>query len=386
MIINHFLDNDLYKFTTMNAILKKFPLAVVKYNFIARGGIEFPDGFAARLRSEIDHMATIKLTEPEEEFIKRKCYYFDPVFIDILKGYSYNPGEVVVNQDGGKLSVVIEGPWYRTVLWEVPVMAIISELFYIMTGQQPDNYQKRVVEKANEFVKMGAELSEFGTRRRFSYEVQNRVIGLLKENMCGLLNGTSNVCLAMKYDLTPIGTHPHEWFMYHAAHFGYRMGTSVALDNWVDVYHGYLGIALSDTFTSDDFFRSFDVKFSKLFDGVRWDSGDPLEFTDKVLAHYKAHRIDPSTKTVVYSDALDLEKVKEIKEYVAGRIHDVYGIGTYLTNDVGVKPLNMVIKLTDVKPFGNRAYIPAVKLSDVNGKHTGDPEEIDLCMRMLKLK
>lgn len=125
------------------------------------------------------------------------------------------------------------------------------------------------------------------TRRRYSFDVQDRVIGILKENMKGLLNGTSNVYFAMKYDLTPMGTHPHEWFMYHGAHFGYRSANALALENWVDVYDGYLGIALTDTYTSDNFFNSFDTKYAKLFDGLRWDSGDPFEFTEKALEHYR---------------------------------------------------------------------------------------------------
>lgn len=385
MIIRDILDNDLYKFTTMNAIQKKFPLAVVKYSFIDRGYTNFPSGFAKALSVEVDRMATLQLTDEGERFLVRKCYYFDPVFIDLLKGFRFNPAEVSIRQEGGSLEVDIEGLWYRTVLWEVPLMAIISELYFRMTGQQADDFEPRVIEKAKGFVNMNAEISEFGTRRRFSFDVQNRVVELLKQHMGRFMNGTSNVYLAMKHSLTPIGTHPHEWFMYHGTHFGYRMGTVAALDNWVEVYHGSLGIALTDTYTTTDFLRYFDVKFCKLFDGVRQDSGDPLWFTDQVVAHYKANRVDAATKTVVYSDALDLERVREIKQYVNGRLHDVYGIGTYLTNDVGVKPINMVIKLMEVKPHGHQFFIPAIKLSDSAGKHTGDPNEIDLCIRMLKL-
>lgn len=383
MIIRNFTDNDLYKFTTMNAIQKKFPKAEVEYRFINRGRTEFPPGFAEALRKEVDAMENLSLTKEEENFIRRKCYYFDPVFIDLIKGFRYNPAEVIISQADGMLEVTIRGLWYRTVLWEVPLMALISELYFQMTNKQPADFESKAKAKAIEFANIGAELSEFGTRRRFSFDVQDRVVAILKEHACGVLNGTSNVYLAMKYNLTPIGTHPHEWFMYHGAHFGYRMANAIALENWVDVYHGSLGIALTDTYTTDNFFHSFNLKFAKLFDGVRWDSGDALVFTDKVLKHYADHRIDPKTKTVVYSDALDLEKVKEIKNYVNGRLHDVYGIGTYLSNDVGVKPLNMVIKLISVKPEGYRNYIPAIKLSDVDGKHTGDPFEVQLCERVI---
>ena len=386
MIIHDFLDNDLYKFTTMNAIQKKFPDSEVVYRFVNRGNTVFPPGFAAALREEVDAMADVVLSRDNERFMRAKGYYFDSVFFDLLKGFRFNPAEVTVSQDGGRLDVEIRGAWYRTVLWEVPLMAMISELYYQMTGQEPHDWERKAIEKADAFVDMGAELSEFGTRRRFSFDVQDRVIGILKENMKGLLNGTSNVYFAMKYNLTPMGTHPHEWFMYHGAHYGYRSANALALENWVDVYDGYLGIALADTYTSDNFFASFNTKYAKLFDGLRWDSGDPFEFTEKALRHYRRHRVDPASKTIVYSDALDLDGVKRIKEYVAGRLHDVYGIGTYITNDVGVTPLNIVIKLFECRPKGSDIFLPTVKLSDVAGKHTGDPEEIDLCLRMLRIK
>ncbi len=383
MIIRDFTDNDLYKFTTMNAIQKKFPEAEGIYRFINRGKTSFPEGFADALREEVNAMQNLYLSAEAEEFIRKRCYYFDPVFIDLLKGFRYNPKEVRIKQTEGVLEVEVEGLWYRTVLWEVPLMAIISELYFRMTGQKPDAFEARAIEKARNFVEIDAHLSEFGTRRRFSFEVQNRVIEILKAEMGNKLEGTSNVYLAMKHALTPIGTHPHEWFMYHGAHFGYRMANAIGMENWVDVYQGSLGIALTDTYTTDNFFNNFSTKLAKLFDGLRWDSGDPLVFTDKALKHYTDHRIDPKTKTIVYSDSLDIEKVKEIKAYVNGRINDIYGIGTYLTNDVGVKPLNMVIKLIAAKPNKNRDYIPTVKLSDIDGKHTGDSKEIELCLLLL---
>lgn len=383
MIIRDFTDNDLYKFTTMNAVQKKFPLAEVIYRFINRGNTEFPIGFDEALRKEVDAMKDLSLSREAEDFIRRKCYYFDPVFIDLLKGFRFNPDEVQIHQEGTRLEVEIRGLWYRTILWEVPLLAIISELYFRMTGQIPDDYEPRAVAKAKAFSEIGVELSEFGTRRRFSFDVQSRIIEILKEHCGKYLNGTSNVYLAMKHNITPMGTHPHEWFMYHGAHFGYRVANEVSLENWVDVYHGSLGIALTDTYTTDNFFHSFNLKYSKLFDGVRWDSGDPLSFTEKAINHYSKYRIDSKSKTIVYSDGLDLEKVREIKKFVNGRIHDVYGIGTYLSNDVGVSPLNIVIKLYGAKPCGYNNFIPTVKLSDVKGKHTGDPLDVEQCEKIL---
>ena len=359
MIIRDFTDNDLYKFSVMNAIQKKFPDAEVVYRFVNRGETPFPEGFGEALRREVDAMRTLFLTDTAEAFMRRRCYYFDNVFFDLLKGFRFNPAEVTVVQEGGRLEVEVRGLWYRTVLWEVPLMAMISELYYRMTGATPAaDADDRARAKARRFEELGAELSEFGTRRRFSFEVQDRVIGILKECMPRVLNGTSNV---------------------------YRVANEMAMENWVDVYDGYLGIALPDTFTSTDFFKSFSTKYAKLFDGLRCDSGDPFEFTERALSYYERHRIDPKKKTVVYSDSLDLEAIARIKGHVAGRLHDVYGVGTFLTNDVGVQPLNIVIKLFEVKPKGETDFLPVVKLSDSPGKHTGDPDEIDLCKRMLKL-
>lgn len=386
MIINHFTDNDLYKFTTMNAIQKMFPDAEVVYRFVNRANTPFPAGFAEAMRREVDAMQSLSLTAEEEAYMRKKCYYFDSVFFDLLKGFRYNPQEVHITQQGGDLEVEIRGLWYRTVLWEVPLMALISELYFKMTGQKATDVEKKALEKAHGFVENKVELSEFGTRRRFSFDAQDTVVRILKENMKGLLNGTSNIYFAMKYNLIPMGTHPHEWFMYHGAHYGYRIANEQGMENWVKVYDGYLGIALTDTYTTGNFFNSFSTKYAKLFDGLRWDSGDPLEFTENAVWHYKQHRIDPKSKTIVYSDSLNMESIKEIKKHVNGRIHDVYGVGTYLTNDVGVRPLNMVIKMFEAKPKNYSHFVPTVKLSDVKGKYTGDPDEIELIKKLLRLE
>jgi len=386
MIINYFTDNDLYKFTTMNAIRKEFPEAEVIYRFVNRGKTVFPEGFADALKKEIQAMRHLALTKEEEVYMTKKCYFFDPVFFDLLKGFRFNPDEVSIHQTGGDLQVEIRGFWYRTVLWEVPIMAIISELYFQMTRQKAQCMEEKTIAKAKQFAEIGAEISEFGTRRRFSFDVQDRVIQILKQHTGKFFNGTSNVYFGMKHNLTPIGTHPHEWFMYHGAHYGYRVANTQGLANWVKVYEGNLGIALTDTYTTDNFFQSFNTQFTKLFDGLRWDSGDPYAFTEKALQHYMTNRIDPKTKTIVYSDSLDFECIQKIKEYVNGRIHDVYGVGTYLTNDVGVRPLNIVIKISECKPKGCDHFLPTVKLSDSNGKHTGQTDEIDLCLKTLRIK
>ncbi|MDR0559565.1 MAG: nicotinate phosphoribosyltransferase [Prevotellaceae bacterium] len=385
MILKYFTDNDLYKFSVMFAIQKLYPKAVVTYRFFNRGDTVFPANFADILKQEVKNMSSLKLSKTEKQFIEKRCYFFDPVFIDFLEGYTYNPDEVKITQTGGKLNVKIEGYWYRTVLWEVPLMALISELYYKLTAQFSNNFIDRTVNKAVTLKEINADYSDFGTRRRFSFYVHDKVVEILKEHSGTNFKGTSNVYLAMKHNTIPIGTMPHEWFMYHGAVYGYRAAVAKALDAWTDVFQGSLGITLTDTYTSDNFFRSFGLKHAKLFDGVRCDSGDPVQFADSVIDFYQRNRIDPASKTVVYSDSLDVDKVRRIKNHVNNRIHDTYGIGTYFTNDVGVKPLNIVIKLTNVKINPEGDYFDAIKLSDVASKNTGDSDEIKIAKLTLRI-
>ncbi|MCF7815357.1 MAG: nicotinate phosphoribosyltransferase [Candidatus Cloacimonetes bacterium] len=389
MIINSILDTDLYKLTMQMAVIKKFPRARVRYDFINRGKTEFPEGFAERLRQEVKNMESLYMTAPERKWMESWCYFLDPTYLDFLQGYRYDASEIGIIQKGGDLQVSIEGYWYRTILWEVPLMALISELYFLMTGKALDVMEGRtkvvpIGEKAQLFRMNGVHYADFGTRRRFSYDEQKRVVSGFKNWVLHNDNfvGTSNVHFAHQYDLTPIGTHAHEWFMFHAAKYGYKMANKLAMENWSDVFRGDLGIALSDTFTTEAFFESFDTKFAKLYDGVRHDSGDPLEFTDKVIAHYEKLRIDPKSKVIVFSDGQNPERDVEIKDYCRGKIKCSFGIGTNFSNDVGVTPLNIVIKITSAKPEG-RDWTPTIKLSDSEGKHTGDKKEIETAKYVL---
>ena len=387
-MINSILDNDLYKFSMQNAVIKLFPRTRVKYQFFNRGKTPFPKGFAAALHKEIVKMADLSLSKNEKIYMQKRCYYFDPTYLDFLLGYQFDPGEVHAVQKGDDLQIIIEGFWYRTILWEVPLMALISELYFKMTRQKAIS-ESEIIEiarqKAGRFNKIGVTIADFGTRRRFSFENQDRIVNTLNTFGKPSFIGTSNVYLAMKYDIIPIGTHAHEWFMFHAAHFGFKMANQLALDNWVNVYRGDLGFALSDTFTSDVFFKSFDTKHAKLFDGVRQDSGDPISFAQKTIDHYKKLRIDPMSKTIIFSDALNPDKVEEIANFCKNKIKMSFGIGTNLTNDVGVVPLNIVIKLIEAK-LDTDEWEPTIKLSDAPGKYTGDKESIELCKDVLKIK
>ncbi len=382
------LDNDFYKFTMQYAVIKLFPYAKGRYQFINRGKHEFPPHFAERLREAIDDMVKLKLTHNEKEFLRETCPYLDPTYLDFLQGYRFDPSEVSIVQEGTDLKVHIEGFWYRTILWEVPIMALICELFYQETQQkrQTDDWVIKTVEdKIQKYKDLDIVFAEFGTRRRHSYEVHDLVVKSLKEKGQSTFIGTSNVYLAMKYNTKPIGTHAHEWFMFHAAKYGFKMANSMGLEHWTDVYRGDLGIALTDTYTTEVFFEQFDKKFAKLFDGVRHDSGDPLEFGDKTIAHYQKLGIDPLTKTIIFSDGLNYEKVERITEHCKGRIGLSFGIGTDLTNDVGLKPMNIVLKMTEAKPE-NANWTGVVKLSDEPKKHTGTENDIDLAIRLLNIK
>ena len=388
MKILSILDNDFYKFTMQNAVINLFPKAKAKYAFINRGKHAFPEGFAKALRAEIEKLTTLKLTKDEKQFLTKNCPYLAPTYLDFLQGFRYDPNEVIIEQNASDLSVTIEGYWYRTILWEVPIMFLICELYYKITAQRrisDKEVAKTAKNKIEKYKELGITIADFGTRRRHSYEVQKITVETLKDFGTNCFIGTSNVHLAMICHTKPIGTHAHEWFMFHAAKFGFKMSNLLALENWVQVYRGDLGIALSDTYTTEVFFTSFDKKFSKLFDGVRHDSGDPIEFTDKTIAHYKTYGIDPMSKTIIFSDGLDYQKVRHIAEYCKNKIGISFGVGTNFTNDVGLIPLNIVLKMTDARPDEGE-WNPVIKLSDEKGKYTGDPEIILLAKKILGIQ
>jgi len=387
LTINSILDNDFYKFTMQHAVIKLFPKARARYQFINRGKHVFPPGFASALQDAIADLAKLELTEPEKSYFATTCPYIDPTYFDFLQGYRYDPTEVRIEQRGGELTIAIEGYWYRTILWEVPIMSLICELYYRLTGQvrQPDDEVVATAgQKIERYGQLGVTIAEFGTRRRHSYAVHRLVVQTLRAAGKGTFIGTSNVHMAMLNQTKPIGTHAHEWFMFHAAKYGFKMANLLGLEHWSEVYRGDLGIALSDTYTTDVFFTQFDKKLSKLFDGVRHDSGDPLAFADKTIAHYTQHGIDPRSKTIIFSDGLDAEKVTRIAAYCRDRIGISFGIGTNFTNDVGLPPMNIVIKMTEAYPE-EAHWTPVIKLSDEPGKHTGDDRMIALAKQILDI-
>jgi nicotinate phosphoribosyltransferase len=353
------------------AVVHLFPWAKAKYSFINRGKHSFHEGFGDALQEAVNAMSSLKLSKEEKEFFGKTCPYLSPTYLDFLEGYRYDPAEVQIEQRGEDVTVSIKGYWYRTILWEVPLLSLISELYYSLNNMQrkPD---EAVYEITSNKIK------------NYSYDVHNIAMKALKENGSTCFVGTSNVHMAMQYRVKPIGTHAHEWFMFHAAKYGFKMANASALEHWTDVYRGELGIALSDTYTTAVFFEHFDKKFAKLFDGIRHDSGDAIVFAQHTIDHYKSLGIDPLSKTIIFSDALNYEKVQRIVNYCKGKIGMSFGIGTNFTNDVGLTPMNIVIKLVEAYPEGG-PWTKVVKLSDEKGKYTGDADTIALAKTILNI-
>jgi len=387
-MIKSILDNDLYKFTQQNAVMKLYPKVKVSYKFYNRGKNKFPIDFAERLRAEVKKMELLKLTKEEKAFFASKSdKYLDPVYLDFLEGYRYDSQEIGIIQNGSSLEIQISGYWYRTILWEVPLMAIISQLYFEMTGEKKDSDEvisQRNQLKAASLKKIGAPLAELGTRRRYSFEEQNNAVKAFIDYSGKCFVGTSNVYIGFLHNINIIGTQAHEWFMFHAVFSGFKSANIASLNAWKRVYKGYLGTALTDTLTTDDFFRVFSKEYAEIFSGVRHDSGCPMEFADKTIAHYESLGIDPMTKSIIFSDGLDMDKVESISNYCEGRIKYSFGMGTHLSNDVGVKALNMVIKLDTVTIPGLPPQY-CIKISDSLGKFTGNEEMFKIALLTLGL-
>lgn len=383
-IITSMIDDDLYKINMGSVVFHMFPRAIVEYTFFNRGKTQFPEGFDVALRLQIAMLSGVQLTDSEAEYLK-KIPYMRPTYVEWLKGYRMDPREVTVIQEGGDLRIKIRGPWYRTIYWEVKLMAIISELYFIMTGQEPDTeWEQRIENKAVLLQTEGCHWIDFGTRRRFSKRIQEAVVRQMR--MLNGFLGTSNPHFAHKYGVTAHGTYAHECIMAMSALYGVRMADKMWRKAWAEHFDGDVGVSLTDTFTTDFFLRQFEKYDAHLYDGLRQDSGVPYDWADnKVLPFYARMRINPIGKRLVFSDSLGVAPKDQLMagknfNYVAidhkyrKVAQPVGGIGTNFTNDVGCRPLNMVIKLTSAD-FGF-GPVNVVKLSDDDGKHTGDSAAI----------
>ena len=378
------LDTDLYKLTQQQFVLQKYPRALAKYRFKNRNPNQpITAEMIFDIREDIRAMAHSQLTDAEEVWLRAECPYLFSWYIDWLKTFRFKLEQIQITpceQDNGGPATYeyeVTGPWCETILWEVPLLAIISK--HIMAAQINIslNDELAIMEltraKGKKLREAGCKFVDFGTRRRFSYENHSRVLEALIDSAGENLLGTSNVHLAMAWKIKPIGTMAHELIQAMAGLAGLRYANKYAMDAWNDVYKGSLGIMLPDTYGTDGFLKDFDGVYARLFDGVRQDSGDPVEFLHKIVAHYKKLGIDPKSKTIVFSDSLNVEKAIKLQKVASPLMKVAFGIGTHLTNDIpNTTPANIVIKLVEING------IPVVKLSDTPGKAIGDPRAIEV--------
>jgi len=387
-IINHFTDDDLYKLTMCCAVIDNFPRAQVKYQFVDRNDTVYPAGFADELNHQIALLENIIITDEEINFMRRKCYFIPDWFYTYLKGYRFKRDWVKAWQDAkGLLHIEFEGCWADTILLEVKVLAIISELYYLMTNQTDklnyEEYYQKTYQKAERLLKAGCVFSDFGTRRRASFEAEETVIKAMKDcynsrKWKGKFVGTSNVYLAMKYDLVPVGTMAHEFVCAIGGMYGPQMANHIAMNKWRNTFRGALGTYLYDSFGWEVFSHNFSEDFAHMFKGLRVDSGDNFEQLHKIVKKYKSLGIDPRTKQIIFSNALDTDRAIEIQQYAQKLCQPSFGIGTHFTNDFeGVEPMNIVIKLVAAKITESwDFYNDTCKISEDKGKHTGKPEVI----------
>lgn len=387
-MVRSLLDTDVYKFTTSYAYMKKYPDAEGEFSFIDRNNTEFSIEEIDDLRSHIYRLGELSLTNFEMDWCIKNIPFIPRYYWEWLRGFHFDVKKINVNSDDdGHLQITVYDKLYKVTLYEVPILAIVSEW---MSKKYKDtanisNIENVLLEKIAMAGVGQFKFSEFGTRRRFSYDVQDKVMSILALKGWNVCNGTSNVHFAMKYNMKVMGTHPHEWFMFHGAQFGYKHANYLAMEAWANTYQGDLGIALTDTYTSDVFFRNFSKVHAKLFDGIRQDSGDEYEFTDKAIARYKELGINPLSKTIIFSNALDFVKAGKIAEYCRGKVGCAFGIGTNLTNDLGVPHANIVMKLTKCKMNERQPEEYTIKLSDDLGKHLGPIEEVEIAKKTLNI-
>ncbi|PWK97792.1 nicotinate phosphoribosyltransferase [Pantoea allii] len=369
-ILTSLLDTDAYKLHMQQAVFHRYHDVTVAAEFRCRSD-ELLGFYADEIRAAIDAMQALALTEAEYAWLSDLPFFADD-YLSWLQNFRYDPQQVEVQNHHGKLAIRIQGPWREVILWEVPLLALISEVVHrhrtpAISSQQAveflhqklDRFQTQVADTDMSRFR----LMDFGTRRRYSQGVQESIVSTLKQDFPWLM-GTSNYDLARRLELTPVGTQAHEWFQaFQQISPVLANSQRAALQAWLDEYDDKLGIALTDCIAMDAFLRDFGPVFARRYQGLRHDSGDPVEWGEKALAHYQQLGIDPLTKTLVFSDNLNLEKSLALYRHFGQRTNVVFGIGTRLTCDIpGVTPLNIVIKL--VQCNGK----PVAKLSDSPGK------------------
>lgn len=367
MIIQSLLDTDLYKFTMQQCVLHQFPAAQVMYRFKCRTpGIDLRP-YRREIEAEINALCQLRFTDDELQYLS-KLRFMKSDYIDFLSIFHLKRKYIRVRiseQDPCGIRIEIEGPWLHTILFEIPVLAIVNEVYFRRQYPMLSNeegyrrLQAKIAMLKNEPDNAELQISDYGTRRRFSHAWQEEVLQILKQELGPMLTGTSNVYFAKKFGLIPLGTMAHE-FLQGCQALGPRLRDSqvYAFETWAKEYRGDLGIALSDVYGMHPFFRDFDMYFCKLFDGVRHDSGDPFDWAEKMIKHWKKNKCDPRNKSMIFSDGLTVPRILELYRRFHKEVHLGFGIGTNLMNDKGPDPLNVVIKM--VRANGQ----PVAKISD----------------------
>ncbi len=385
------LDNDLYKFSTSNAYFHLYPLAEGTFKFNDRAAEVYDESFLEALKEEFKKLSQLSLNEEEFEYLVGNVKYISRNYWEWLRGFRFDADKINAYLDEqGHLQIEVTDYLYKVTLYEVPVLAIVSELRNRVNGMKVNldvaiNILDEKLKIAND---NALHFSEFGTRRRFSSELHEHIVARLKEKCPKYCAGTSNVYFAMKFGMTPIGTFPHEWVMFHSGVFGYKRANYLSLENWIKVYDGALGTALMDTFTTVSFLRTLTMKQAKLLDGFRQDSGDEIEVGEAVIARLKEFGIDPSSKIIVFSNALDFPCYKKVADYFRGRIKVSAGIGTNITCDPGIESYekaNIVMKLSRCRMSAKDPWEKVIKISDDIGKHMGDAREFEIASYELHL-
>jgi len=377
MVIKSLLDTDLYKFTMMQVVLHHFPAAQVEYRYKCRTqGVNLRP-YLEEIRQEIHALCQLRFAPNELAYLKG-LRFIKSDLIDFL-GLFHLPEKCITVSEGelpGEISISVKGSWLHTILFEIPVLAIVNEVYFRNVCKDPDwdEGRKRLQTKMK-LVLDATDLAEFrvaeyGTRRRFSHMWHEEVVITMKAQMGEHFAGTSNVWFAMKHGVLPLGTMAHEYLQACQA-LGPRLRDSqvFALETWAKEYRGDLGIALSDVYGFAAFLRDFDMYFCKLFDGARHDSGDPFDWGERMVAHYASMRVDARNKTLVFSDALTFPRAIELTRRFSGRCRTAFGIGTNLTNDLGHEPLQIVMKM--IRCNGQ----PVAKVSDAPEKTMCDDKE-----------
>ena len=373
-VVTSLLENDLYKFTMWQALLHSHPGAQAEYRFVCRNTPVFPLAqLKDEVEAELDRLCSLSFTQDELDYL-RSLRFIKSDFVDFLSVFRFQRRFIEVSAAGEQLQIVARGPLVHVMGFEIFVLYIVNELYFrrLPAGEEIlATARQRLQDKIRLVQDSAADLNgsepfvffDFGLRRRYSGAWHDEVVRTLQQALPDNFRGTSNVLLAKRYGLTPIGTMAHEYLQAYQA-FGFRLRDfqQAALEGWVQEYRGDLGIALTDVVGMDAFLADFDLYFAKLFDGLRHDSGDPLVWGEKAIAHYHKLRIDPQTKRLVFSDGLNLPRAIELYRHFRGRIPTSFGIGTDLSNDTPHKALNIVMKITACNGQ------PVAKLSDAPGK------------------